>query len=183
MFTPSFLFFKKREKTMKIIYDKKQIENFLDKVVSEIEDDIRQNNKQNILLVGILKACMFFIPDVSKRMETSHEITFIGASSQDNNSPSDLFFNFIPKINSYQNIYLLDTVIDSGKTIFETKKLLLAQQPTSIKTVCLINKIPNRKYFIIPDIYGTLLTMPDYLVGYGLDNNQKERNLTFIKGI
>ena len=80
------------------------------------------------------------------------------------------------------DVILIDDIVDTGYTIATIRKLLLDRKPRSLKVCALLDKVERRKVDIPIDYCG--FQMPDYfVVGYGLDIDEKGRNLPYIASV
>ncbi|MBH8623421.1 MULTISPECIES: hypoxanthine phosphoribosyltransferase [Spiroplasma] len=136
-----------------------------------------------ILCLGLLKGCIpfmaKFIPHlVGVECETEYMVVssyFGGVKS--NGVPQILLDLPIPVTN--RDVLLVEDIIDSGKTVKMIKEYLYLKGARSVKVVTLLDKKAGRKVDLVADWYG--FDVPDaFLIGFGLDYEERLRNLPYI---
>ena len=135
-----------------------------------------------VTLVCALKGAMIFMADLSRKLTMQAAFDFIGTSSYEGTSSSgkvrltkDLDFDPADK-----HILLIEDILDTGHTLSFIRKHIAAHKPASFKVCCLLDK-PDRRVAagVIADYVG--FPIPDqFVVGYGLDYEQRYRNLPYI---
>jgi hypoxanthine phosphoribosyltransferase len=165
-----------------IIITREAIEKRVKELGAQITDDYK--NSENLLLLGLLRGSVVFITDLMREIRQSITIDFMSISSY-NQSESSGFVRIDAdhKINIHDwNVILVDDIVDTGYTIRTVQKLLLDRNPRSLKICTLLDKPDQHKVDIQIDYLG--FSIPDYfVVGYGLDYNEKGRNLPYIASI
>ncbi len=166
----------------KILFTDKEINDKLNALAAEIDNyisNIPLEERQNIIFIGLLSGCIHFVSDLTRKIKSDHKLAFIKASSYLNNTRGDLTIDM--NINSVRDnhVVILDDICDTGITLNAVVEKLSNDNPLSIKTCVLINKlIPNKKHtpdfkaFDIEDVF---------IYGYGLDYNEYKRNLKDIR--
>jgi hypoxanthine phosphoribosyltransferase len=170
--------------------------NFIDRVIitrEEIEVRVKELGAQitrdyegsdNLLLLGLLRGSVVFITDLMREIKHSITIDFMSISSYSSSESSGFVrIDADHKINIHDwNVILVDDIVDTGYTIRTVQKLLLDRSPRSLKVCALLDKPDRHKVDIQIDYLG--FSIPDYfVVGYGLDYNEKGRNLPYIASI
>jgi hypoxanthine phosphoribosyltransferase len=170
--------------------------NFIDRVIitrEEIEVRVKELGSQitrdyegsdNLLLLGLLRGSVVFITDLMREIKHSITIDFMSISSYSSSESSGFVrIDADHKINIHDwNVILVDDIVDTGYTIRTVQKLLLDRSPRSLKVCALLDKPDRHKVDIQIDYLG--FSIPDYfVVGYGLDYNEKGRNLPYIASI
>ncbi len=134
------------------------------------------------LMVCVLKGASFFYADLCRSMKCRLFMDFIAVSSYGSNARSTGVVRIIKDLDKNitgRHVVIVEDIIDSGLTLKYLTELLSARKPTSIKTICLLDKITQHKCEIRPDYCG--FNMPDhFVVGYGLDYSDYYRNLPYI---
>ncbi len=169
---------------------------FIDRVIIS-EEDIRARVKalgelitrdyrdsEKLLLLGLLRGSVVFITDLMREIRHPITIDFMSVSSY-NKSESSGFVRIDSdhktNIRGW-DVILIDDIVDSGYTIRTVRKLLLDREPHSLKVCALLDKPERHKVEIDIDYLG--FSIPDYFViGYGLDYDEKGRNLPYIASI
>lgn len=154
----------------------------INKKVAEIGKIITKDYKgKNLFLIGVLKGCFVFMADLVRNIDTDCTLDFMAVSSYQGTSSTGAV-----KINKDlsqdiqgKDVLIVEDILDSGVTLSYLKDYLLVRKPNSIKIVTLLDKPARRKADITPDY--TCFTVPDeFVVGYGLDYNEKYRNIPYI---
>jgi len=157
-----------------------QIQARIKELAADISKDL--GNKP-LTLLCTLKGAIFFLTDLARELGPNIEIDFVKASSYGNRTESDgvVQLEHFPGTElSGRNVLIIEDIIDSGYTLSYLRKYIREQAPASVKLCALLDK-PSRRE--VPDITIDYLgfSVPDeFLVGYGLDYDQKYRNLPYI---
>lgn len=155
-----------------------QIQNKIKKLAAEISEDYAGSE---ILAVGILKGAFMFFSDIVKLIQVPMQIDFLIASSYVKTQSSgevNLHADLRKDIKD-RHVVLIEDIVDSGLTLKYIKDMLLERKPASLKICSLLDKKANRQADIDLDYVGYVI--PDkYVVGYGLDYENKFRNLPYI---
>lgn len=150
--------------------------------VSEMGREIsKEYEGKDLLLVTILKGALLFLADLARNLTINADIDFMVVSSYASTQSTgevrlaqDLNVSIKGK-----NILLIEDIVDNGLTVDFLKKTLLLREPASLKICTLLDKTQGRTVDVTPDYCG--FTVPNrFVVGYGLDYNQRYRNLPFI---
>ena len=135
-----------------------------------------------IVLICILRGAVVFLADLMRHINLPLEIDFMALSSYGNSTVSSGVVNIQKDISQAiqgRQVLIIEDIIDSGLTLKYLIDYLQNQQPKSIKTCVLLDKIEARKIELQLDFVG--FTIPDeFVVGYGLDYAGKYRNLPYI---
>jgi len=134
------------------------------------------------ILIGILKGCVVFLADLIRDISIPIELEFISASSYvagrvSNNNVSTYGGADIPLTD--RHLLIVEGIVDSGQTIKTIIEHLETQKPASIEIVSLLDKPKCRKTDIKVKYFG-FDAGDDFVIGFGLDESQKYRNLPFI---
>ncbi|PEC41888.1 hypoxanthine phosphoribosyltransferase [Priestia megaterium] len=134
------------------------------------------------LVIGVLKGAMPFMSDLIKRVDTYLEMDFMDVSSYGNAMVSSGEVKILKDLDTSvegRDILILEDIIDSGLTLSYLVELFKYRKAKSIKIVTLLDKPTGRKASIKADYVG--FEVPDaFVVGYGLDYQEKYRNLPYI---
>ena len=136
---------------------------------------------KHLVLVGLLKGSVPFMSELMKRIECDTEIDFMDVSSYDGTeSQGDVrIIKDLDRSPKDDDILIVEDIVDTGRTLNTVKKLLLSKGASSVKIVTLLDKPDRRVVEIEPDYCGFIVPN-EFVVGYGLDFNQKYRNLPYI---
>ncbi|MRG88192.1 hypoxanthine phosphoribosyltransferase [Salinibacillus xinjiangensis] len=134
------------------------------------------------LAIGVLKGALPFMADLLKRVETYLEMDFMDVSSYDGGMKSTGEVKIIKDLNTKvegRDILIIEDIIDSGLTLSYLVDLFKYRKAKSIKIVTLLDKPTGRQADVKADMVG--FEVPDaFVVGYGLDYQEKYRNLPYI---
>ena len=136
-----------------------------------------------ILLVSILKGAYMFLADLSREITVPCEIGFMAAKSyfEDTNSSGNVQITMdLTQDVSKHHVFIVEDIIDTGRTLNEILKILKIRNPLSLEIITLLDK-PERRVKKQVKVDYTCFTIPDeFVVGYGLDYDQRYRNLPYI---
>ena len=150
--------------------------------VRELADRIsRDYEGKEIVAVGILKGAFMFYSDLVKNIRVPLHVDFIHASSYiktESSGEITIHSDLREKING-MDVLLIEDIADTGLTLQHIQGMLLERKPASLKICTFLDKKSKRETDIKLDYVG--YEIPDhYLVGYGLDYENKYRNLPYI---
>ena len=157
-------------------------EEIREKVKQLAEAVSRDYKDKKPLLVCVLKGAVVFLADFMRFLSIPVEIDFMAVSSYGHSTTSSGVVRILKDLDSsieHKDIIILEDIIDSGLTLSYLRENLLSRNPRSLKIVTLLDKPERRVTDIEPDYCG--FRIPDeFVVGYGLDYNEKYRNLPDI---
>jgi hypoxanthine phosphoribosyltransferase len=144
---------------------------------------IRQDYlNKNPLLIGILKGSFIFMADLVREIDMPLEVDFIRLSSYGGGTQSSGQIKVLSRLNEPvegRHILVVEDIIDTGLTMAHFIKYLKRKKPASVRLCALTEKPSRRKTDVKIDYLG--FTVPDkFIVGYGIDWNEKYRNLPDI---
>lgn len=139
-------------------------------------------NEKFPLAIGVLKGALPFMTDLLKRMETHLEMDFMDVSSYHGGMESSGEVKIVKDLDTKvegRDILIIEDIIDSGRTLAYLVDLFKYRKAKSIKIVTLLDKPTGRSADIKADTVG--FEVPDeFVVGYGLDYEEKYRNLPYV---
>jgi len=142
----------------------------------------REFKGEEVLLVGILKGAILWLSDIIKHIDLDVYIDFMSVSSYGASTKSSGVVKIIKDLDvpiEDKNVIIVEDIVDSGITLAYLKKYLQGRGPKCLKICTLLDKPAGRRTEIEVDYIG--FTIEDkFIVGYGLDYNQKYRNLPYI---
>ncbi|MBQ6655210.1 MAG: hypoxanthine phosphoribosyltransferase [Erysipelotrichaceae bacterium] len=164
----------------KILFSEEDIRNRCREMGREISEAYR-DNQHDLLFVGILKGSIPFFAELIKHVDIDVYYDFIAASSYDGTESSgdikiikDLDCSVVDR-----DIILVEDIIDTGLTLKEIKSLLYHKGAHDVKIAALLNKQERRVNDIQADYLGFEIPN-EFVIGFGLDFNQKYRNLPYV---
>jgi hypoxanthine phosphoribosyltransferase len=157
-----------------------EIATKIDALAAEINDSFKDTEK--LIVVGLLRGSFVFIADLVRKLTVPVEVDFMVASSYGDSTESSRNVRIVKDLDGQirgKDVVLVEDIIDTGYTLSEVVRLLKTRDPNRLKICTLLNK-PSRREVEIPiDFCG--FDIPDeFVVGYGIDYAQNNRNLPFI---
>ena len=150
--------------------------------VREIGAKISEDYKgKEPIFVGVLKGCFVFMSDLVRSVSINCSMDFMAVSSYSGTKTTGAV-----KINKDlsedicgKDVIIVEDILDSGVTLNYLKNYLMVRRPASIRIVTLMDKPSRRKADVFADY--SCFEVPDaFVVGYGLDYNEKYRNLPYV---
>lgn len=167
-----------------ILVTEEQIQNRLNELGKEINISYKDDNR-DLIVVGILRGAVMFMSDLISKLDMDLIIDFMAVSSYGSSSISSGVVRILKDLEEDiqdKNILIVEDIIDSGLTLNYLTRNLKDRGANSIKIATLLDKPERRKVDVPVDFVGFVI--PDeFVVGYGLDYNQKYRNLPFIASL
>lgn len=137
----------------------------------------------NPILMVVLKGSFMFASDLSRAIPFPHELEFIRAKSYEGtDTTGKVQIQGLEQVClTGRHVIIIEDIVDTGLTLSHIYKLLQGEGTASIKCCTLLEKETNRRYPEIPKIDYIAFHIPDkFVVGYGLDFNQRLRHLPFV---
>ena len=161
-------------------------ENRLKLIISELGRKISEDYKnKNLLLVSVLKGSVVFMADLMRAIKIPCGVDFMCVSSYGSGVKTSGVVKIVKDLDielKGYDLLIVEDILDSGVTLSYLKEILLARNPASIKICTLLDKPARRIADIKADYVGAVV--PDvFLIGYGLDYDEKYRNLPFVAEI
>ena len=159
-------------------------EEDVDKKITEIGEQIsRDYAGKSVHLICVLKAGVFFMCELAKRISVPVSMDFMSVSSYGADTKSSGVVKIVKDLDEPlegKDVIIVEDIIDSGRTLSYLVEVLKQRNPNSIHICTLLDKSERRvKKQVVVDYVG--FEIPDeFVVGYGLDYAQKYRNLPYI---
>jgi hypoxanthine phosphoribosyltransferase len=174
---------------LKVLISRNQIANRVNEMGKQITSD---SNSESVIFVGVLKGAAIFLSDLLRSVRMDATFDFIGVASYGdraapNQAPRRVWDSTgevrltkdVDQSLRGKNVILVEDILDTGLTLTFLKRLLLGHQPKSFRVAVLLDKRSRRKLAVEADYVG--FTIPDeFVVGYGLDFDERYRNLPDI---
>lgn len=159
-------------------------EEEVNKKISEVAAQINKDYEgKEVHLICILKGGVFFTCELAKRLTIPVSLDFMSVSSYGSGTKSSGVVKIIKDLDEPlegKNVIIVEDIIDSGRTLAYLIEVLKQRNPKNIELCTLLDK-PERRVKKQVKVDYTCFTIPDeFVVGYGLDYDQKYRNLPFI---
>ena len=162
----------------KVLISEEELEAAVGRIGRQISVDYKDRDP---IFIGVLKGCFMFMADLMRHVDIPCSMDFMAVSSYSGTTSTGAV-----KINKDvseniegRHIILVEDILDSGVTLNYLKNYLMVSRPASIAVATLMDKPARRK----ADIYAnySCFEVPDaFVVGYGLDYNERYRNLPYI---
>lgn len=163
----------------KVLFDEETILKKTEELGQQITEDYRG---KNLTCICILKGGVFFLTDLLKRIDIPLSIDFMDVSSYGSSTTSSGEVRIIKDLDDSikgKDVLIVEDIIDTGITLNYVVDLLKNREANSVEIVTLLNK-PDRREIDI-DIKYCGFEIPDlFVVGYGLDFDEKYRNLPYV---
>ncbi len=157
-------------------------EQLAEKVAEMGEQITRDYRDKNLLMVSVLKGSVVFMADLMRSIGIPAGIDFMAVSSYGSGAKTSGVVKIVKDLDvklEDRDLLLVEDILDSGMTLEYLKRVLSSRTPKSIRVATLLDKPERRRVDIRPDYVG--FAIPDeFVVGYGLDYNEKYRNLPFV---
>jgi hypoxanthine phosphoribosyltransferase len=167
------------ENTFQVLISRQKIAARIKQMAASIQADY---SGKNPLLVGILKGSFIFMSDLIRRIDIPLEVDFIRLASYGSGTQSSGKITLIHELPSRvqgRHVLVVEDIVDTGLTTTFLCDYLRQKDPASLKLCTLTDKPSRRKIPVRIDYLG--FTVPDkFIVGYGIDWNEKYRNLPDI---
>ena len=159
-------------------------EEEVNKKISEVAAQINKDYEgKEVHLICILKGGVFFTCELAKRLTIPVSLDFMSVSSYGSGTKSSGVVKIIKDLDEPlegKNVIIVEDIIDSGRTLAYLIEVLKQRNPKNIELCTLLDK-PERRVKKQVQVKYTCFTIPDeFAVGYGLDYDQKYRNLPYI---
>ena len=147
-----------------------------------INERFKDSDKE-LILIGLLRGSVIFMADLCRQIDKPHELDFMTVSSYINKTTvSSGDVKIIKDLDSEiygKDVLVVEDIIDSGRTLSKVLEILQTREPNSISLCTLVSKPSRREIDLHVDFLG--FEVEDrFIVGYGLDYDQKYRHIPFI---
>ena len=158
-------------------------EEQVNKRIAEIGAQLTEKFKgESVYLICILRGSIFFTTELAKRIDLPMEIDFMSVSSYGAETVSSGVINIKKDLDGEiegKNVIVVEDIIDSGNTLSRLLQLFKSRNPKTLTLCTLLDKPARRETQVEVDYTG--FEVPDkFIVGYGLDWDQRHRNLPYI---
>jgi hypoxanthine phosphoribosyltransferase len=158
----------------------KSIAARLEELAREIEAVFAGTEK--LVVVGLLRGSFVFIADLVRELDLPVEVDFLEASSYGNTMESSREVRILKDLRGEvagRDVLVVEDIVDTGHTLAHVVNLLRSREPARLRTIALLDKPTRREVDIRADWIG--FEIPDeFVVGYGIDFAQRNRNLPYI---
>jgi hypoxanthine phosphoribosyltransferase len=165
--------------TFELMLSERKIKNRIKELAAEINKDYAGKTP---VFIGILNGSFIFFADLIREITIECEVDFLKLSSYGDAKISSGNVRLLKDLNCQvtgRDIIIVEDIVDSGLSMQYIRDLTLRQNPTSFRVVTLLYKPASVKSDIQLDYIGFTIE-PEFVIGYGLDYAQRERNLRSI---
>ena len=163
----------------KVLLSEEELKEIIKRLGKEITEDYKD---KNLLVVSVLKGSVMVMADLLREIKLPLRIDFMSVSSYGSGTTTSGSVKIIKDLDinlSGYDLLIVEDILDSGVTLSSLKEILLTRGPASVKICTLLDKPERRKADIKADYVGAQI--PDaFVVGYGLDYDEKYRNLPYV---
>ena len=163
---------------LNILINKSKLEKRIDEMARQIEKDYEG---KDIVFIGILKSSIMFMAELAKNIKNNVEMDFMDVSSYEGTeSTGNIKINKdIRNSIEGKDVIIVEDIIDTGRTLTYLVEYLKQKNPNSLKIATMLSK-PSRRIMELNVDYIGFAIDDKFVVGYGLDYNEKYRNLPYI---
>ncbi len=163
----------------KVLVTEKQLEEKVTELAKKISEDYKG---KNLLFIVILRGAFIFASDLFKKIENLCEVDFMAVSSYGSGTQSTGQIKILKDLSNPiegKDVIIVEDILDTGITLDNLIKMLKLRNPKSVEICACISK-PARRKIDVEAKYIGFEVENEFIVGYGLDYNEKYRNLPYI---
>lgn len=164
---------------VKVLLSEKEVDDRIQAIGEQISRDYA--GKQ-VHLICVLKGGSFFLCELAKRITVPVSLDFMSVSSYGSETKSSGVVKIIKDLDEPikgKDVLVIEDIVDSGRTLSYLMEMLKDRGPASLKLCTLLDK-PDRRVIDVPVDYTGFEIPDEFVVGYGLDYDQRYRNLPYI---
>ncbi|MGL5973020.1 MAG: hypoxanthine phosphoribosyltransferase [Oscillospiraceae bacterium] len=168
-----------KDDVLRILLSEEEIKNRVNEIGKQITKDYKD---KNLVLVTILKGAAIFLADLMRFIDINCNIDFMVVSSYGSGTKTSGVVKIVKDLEidiTGKDILIIEDILDSGMTLNYITGILSSRNPNSIEVCTLLDKPLKREVTV--DVKYKGFTVPDeFVIGYGLDYDEKYRNLPYI---
>jgi hypoxanthine phosphoribosyltransferase len=166
---------------MNVMISAEDIQHKVKQLGEQINAHYAQSDKE-LVLVGLLRGSVIFMADLCRTIEKPHELDFMTVSSYGSGTVSSRDVKILKDLDGEifgKDVVVVEDIIDSGNTLSKVMEMLQTRNPNSIELCTLVSK-PSRREIDLEVRFLGFEVEDRFIVGYGLDYDQKYRHLPYI---
>jgi len=167
------------ENNISVLISEQELQQKVKELGAKITEDYKD---KNLLLIGVLRGGVIFMSDLMRSIELPIEIDFMQVSSYGSGTVSSGNVKILKDTETSvegRDVLIAEDILDTGTTLHSLVELIKKRGASSVKICTILNKPARRKVRLDAEYVG--FNIPDkFVVGYGLDYDQKYRNLPFV---
>lgn len=164
---------------VKVLLSEKEVDDRIQAIGEQIS---RNYAGKQVHLICVLKGGSFFLCELAKRITVPVSLDFMSVSSYGSETKSSGVVKIIKDLDEPikgKDVLVIEDIVDSGRTLSYLMEMLKDRGPASLKLCTLLDK-PDRRVIDVPVDYTGFEIPDEFVVGYGLDYDQRYRNLPYI---
>jgi len=163
----------------RVIVTQEQLQSKVAELAARIDADYKD---RDLLLVGVLKGAIMAMADLTRAMQRHIDMDWMAVSSYGSGTKSSGVVRILKDLDrdiTGRNILIVEDIVDSGLTLSWLRANLMSRGAASVEILAILRK-PEAAKVEVDCKYVGFDIPPDFVVGYGLDFNEKYRNLSFV---
>jgi hypoxanthine phosphoribosyltransferase len=163
----------------RVIVDEKTLQEKIKELAARVDKDYEN---KDLLLIGVLKGAVMAVADLSRALQRHVDMDWMAVSSYGSGTKSSGVVRILKDLDrdiTGRNVLIVEDIVDSGLTLSWLKSNLESRGAGSVEILSILRKPESAKVEVNVKYVGFDIP-PDFVVGYGLDFDEKYRNLPFI---